>query len=267
MHYPNFSKLENKQIFTIGLKLKTPLHIGGGYDSDTDTDLPIIRTKDGLPYIPGSSIKGVLRSTSEKLYHIIGDEAICFLEKNASCTIKLKQEIANIIEKYGEEEAYEEIYKRICPVCRTYGMGAIASKVYIPNVVLADQTMVRDGIQIDRETNVVSGTAKFDYEYVEAGQEFTLRIETENMTKENEKVLGLALLQLMKNYIRLGGLQARGLGELEYIFGHVKTMDFSPNNRKQALRMLLGEEDAFKTIPLEKYLSDLFRGAEEDEAS
>lgn len=264
MFSPSFAKLERKQIFTIRLQLKTPLHIGGGYDSETDTDLPIIRTKDGRPYIPGSSIKGVLRSASEKLYHIIDDEKVCFLDKNDACSIKLKEVIADVIEQYDEEEAFQEIYRRICPVCRTYGMGAIASKVYIPNVLLQDKTMVRDGIQIDRETNVVSGSAKFDYEYVEAGQIFTIRIEAENMTTQNEKVLGIALLQLLKNHVRLGGLQARGLGELEYISGHVTTMDFSSNNKEKVLNMLLGEENDLESISLEYYLKDLFREGEKN---
>ncbi|KIQ94509.1 CRISPR-associated RAMP protein, family [Anoxybacillus thermarum] len=264
---PSFVRLEKKQVFTIHLRLKTPLHIGGGYDSNTDTDLPIVRTREGFPYIPGSSIKGMLRSASEKLYHIIDDTKVCFLEKNDSCTIKLKQIIADTLEKHSEEEAFQKIYQRICPICRTYGMGAIASKVYVPNVVLQDKTMVRDGIQIDREMNVVSGKAKFDYEYVEAGQTFTMRIEAENMTKENEKVLGVALLQLSKNYIRLGGLQARGLGELEYISGHVTIVDFSSNNHEKVLNMLLGEENDLENISLECYLNDLFRGAEKNATS
>jgi CRISPR-associated protein Csm3 len=257
----NFSKLIKKQIFTIHLRLNTPLHIGGSYDTETDTDLPVIRTKDGTPYIPGSSIKGVLRSASEKLYHLVDYQPVCFLEKEKSCTFKLKNDISHMLEKFDEEEAYHRIYEKICPVCRTYGMGAIASKVFIPNVLLEKKsTMVRDGIKIDRETNVVSASAKFDYEYVEAGQTFTIRIEAENMTEENEKVLGIALLQLKKNYIRLGGLQSRGLGELEYHSGSVETIDFSANNRQQALQILLGNNNNQNTIPLEQYLHELFLG-------
>ncbi len=45
----------------------TPIRVGVGKDETGAADLPVIRDVDGEPYIPGSSIKGVLRSLAEKI--------------------------------------------------------------------------------------------------------------------------------------------------------------------------------------------------------
>src|SRR5699024_12558405 len=57
-------KLINTKILKIIIKIETSLHIGcaknsldiGGLDS------PVIKTPNGVPYIPGSSLKGKIRS-------------------------------------------------------------------------------------------------------------------------------------------------------------------------------------------------------------
>ena len=64
--------LRSLYIFQGKLVLQTALHIGGGTTDATTTDSPVVRTPDGMPYIPGSSFKGVFRSTVEKLAATIG---------------------------------------------------------------------------------------------------------------------------------------------------------------------------------------------------
>ncbi|MCW2279307.1 RAMP superfamily CRISPR-associated protein [Heliophilum fasciatum] len=270
----DFSKLQNRLVFSIELKLKTPLHIGGNDDGVSPTDMPILRLPepDGRPYIPGSSLKGMLRSASERLYHLIEDTiqdpmaltvgengqyttSLCYLE-NGDCSVgkgpQDKTRNAEIIKNtlmnksLSEKEKYKIIYRLVCPSCRTYGAGSMASKVRVHHVVLDDNTQVRDGIRIDRETGAVAPQAKFDYEYVEAGQTITLRIEGENMDQENEAILALALLQLKNNMLRLGGLQARGLGELQYVSGVVKRINYNHQNRKELLEMLLLDHDGLQ---------------------
>ncbi|MEM4396937.1 MAG: type III-A CRISPR-associated RAMP protein Csm3 [Candidatus Woesearchaeota archaeon] len=52
------------------IKLESGLHIGGSKDifKIGGLDSPVIKDKDGYPYIPGSSIKGKMRSLLEKKY-------------------------------------------------------------------------------------------------------------------------------------------------------------------------------------------------------
>jgi CRISPR/Cas system CSM-associated protein Csm3 (group 7 of RAMP superfamily) len=51
------------------LKLLTPMHIGSGERLGVVTDDPVVRfanQPDGTPFIPGSSLRGVLRSRLER---------------------------------------------------------------------------------------------------------------------------------------------------------------------------------------------------------
>ena len=59
-------KVGLRYIFTGKLKLKSAMHIGGGEINLRGTDSPIVLTPEGKPFIPGSSFKGVFRSTVEK---------------------------------------------------------------------------------------------------------------------------------------------------------------------------------------------------------
>ncbi len=60
-------ELRNRYVFDGKLEMKTGLHIGGGKVTLSYTDSPVVLTPDGLPFIPGSSFKGTLRSTIEKI--------------------------------------------------------------------------------------------------------------------------------------------------------------------------------------------------------
>src|SRR5947209_19972885 len=60
-------ELRNRYVFKGKLQMQTGLHIGGGKATLSHTDSPVVLTPDDLPYIPGSSLKGTLRSTIEKL--------------------------------------------------------------------------------------------------------------------------------------------------------------------------------------------------------
>lgn len=60
--------LQGKVIINSKIKTETGLHIGGSRTSMNigDVDLNVIKTSDGIPYIPGSSLKGKLRSLLAK---------------------------------------------------------------------------------------------------------------------------------------------------------------------------------------------------------
>lgn len=61
--------------FTGVIETRTALHVGTGTVLSTATDAPILRGADGLPLIPGSSVKGALRSASERLLRALGHRA------------------------------------------------------------------------------------------------------------------------------------------------------------------------------------------------
>jgi CRISPR-associated protein Csm3 len=61
------SILRARYFFAGTLVMDTALHIGGGRESSTVTDGPIVRDSIGRPLIPGSSFKGAFRAGVERL--------------------------------------------------------------------------------------------------------------------------------------------------------------------------------------------------------
>src|SRR5437762_12785585 len=63
----NRYELRNRYVFRGQIVMQTALHIGGGKATLSSSDSPIVLTPDQKPFIPGSSFKGALRSTVEKI--------------------------------------------------------------------------------------------------------------------------------------------------------------------------------------------------------
>src|SRR5260370_20958107 len=99
----NRYELRNRYQFQGRLVMQTALHIGGGKVTLSSSDSPVVLTPEEIPFIPGSSFKGALRSTVEKLVPgLPGDLFSC-----------------GLIELSDEEIAEARAQKRqICPTVR-----------------------------------------------------------------------------------------------------------------------------------------------------
>lgn len=80
-------ELRNRYVFTGKLVMLTAFHIGGGRITSSSSDSPVVLTPEQIPFIPGSSFKGALRSTVEKLVPGLPPEA-----KLSSCGLIEQQE-------------------------------------------------------------------------------------------------------------------------------------------------------------------------------
>lgn len=253
----NFSKLQNLYTFRIQLKNVTPIHVGGNSEDAVTSKNPIMRiSENGTPFIPGSTIKGLMRTASERLGHLFFDREPCYLDRDHACAPHKK----DIDENLTEEEIYNLYYEELCPVCRTYGGGSISSKVKFDHIVLPDNTLtnIREGVKISRDTGTVESNHFYTYEYILPGYNFEIVITAENMTDENLKVLGLALAQLQGNKIRIGGMLARGLGKIEFISGTVKKYEFNKDNKDAIIQTLLGNDTPTKTYEkLDDFLKEV----------
>ncbi|BCC09539.1 MULTISPECIES: type III CRISPR-associated RAMP protein Csx7 [Bacillus cereus group] len=260
-----FAKLENTIKITVDLQLDTPLHIGGGKMEALEAELENIRIdkilrSDKGPYIPGSTLKGILRTASERLLHLVDNKEACFLE-NGGCTKKYYEHFSGLLKDKDklESEKYSEIYSEICPVCQTYGSGFIASKIKVNPVFLSDEVSVRNGIKIDRDTGAVEPKALYNYECLNAGQTFSIVIEGQNLTDSNKEVLMLALMQLQQNTVQIGGKQTKGLGMLSYKGGTVEELTYDAANRQAVLAQLLNmeKEKESRIEKLEDYMKEI----------
>ena len=70
----NMLAMRNRYVFEGRLEMRTGLHIGGGKATLSYTDSPVVLTPEGTPFIPGSSFKGTLRSTIEKMVSSLSED-------------------------------------------------------------------------------------------------------------------------------------------------------------------------------------------------
>jgi len=196
------------------LVCKTGLRIGGSREELEigGMDNPIIRDPvDGLPYIPGSSLKGKLRSILEYKYGRVGNQG-----NPCGCAQPLDT----------------------CPVCTIFGphmrpahdLGP--SRLIVRDAVLTDDSQkeleekleagsryaeVKQEVSIDRRTGTASRAGPRTMERVPAGTNFALNISLRVFESDDEtKMVGYikeALQLLGSDY--LGGSGTRGYGWVE----------------------------------------------------
>ena len=87
--------------------LETGLHIGSGRSS-TLTDAPVMRTAQNVPYIPGSSFKGALRSAVERLapnlHHLQPPVTSCqLIERGDMACLTITPELRERLQQLQED--------------------------------------------------------------------------------------------------------------------------------------------------------------------
>lgn len=153
------------------LVLDAPLLIGsgGGAEGEDDKDIHVLRNKEGIPYIPGTSLAGVLRA---------------FVEAD-------DPEAGALIFGTPQDRYSNAVLE-------------LQSALSIYDVKLSNaRTIVRDGVSIDGVTGVAVEHHKFDYEAIDSGAhgilqlEITLRgihaAEQENLDAALERLRGCLL--------------------------------------------------------------------------
>lgn len=77
--------LRSRYSMTGRLVMDTALHIGGGHETSTITDSPVVRNTAGEPIIPGSSLKGAFRAAVERLLPSLGLRTCQLNDSYAEC--------------------------------------------------------------------------------------------------------------------------------------------------------------------------------------
>lgn len=211
------AKIVRKIVIQTKLRTLSPLRIGSG-ENDGLTDILILKNKQGEPFIPGTSMAGVLR--------------------------------AGISDIYGEETA-EALFGKV------NGQNAAQSLVNISDVVLTSKgIVVRDGVAIDELTGVAKTGAKFDFEALERGATGDLTIEITIHQQNVEKPVDLSyahnayavkgdcygelaatLADLLTGGVSVGALTTKGYGKIAGKEA-VRVYDFAFSEQKAAERWL-----------------------------
>ncbi len=237
-----FERLKNRYLLKGIVILDTALHIGSG-QSSFETDALVIKDAHEKPYIPGSSFKGALRSTVERLVPNIAGLRTCALIKDADCATVNVEKMDQFKRRLNGEEKGDPI-ELICDTCKLFGSTAIASKVKIPDLYVSEPYIGiferRDGVGIDRDTETAAEGAKFDYEVVPSQTGFGFEMICENLDKRDKFFLALGLREMQSGTVSLGGNTSRGLGAFRLVINEVECLDFE--DKKSLVDYLISQK-------------------------
>jgi CRISPR-associated RAMP protein (TIGR02581 family) len=218
--------LQNRYLIEGQLEMTTALHIGGGKATLSYTDSPVVLTPDGLPFIPGSSFKGSLRSTVEKMVAGLPPELglhTCGLSEQTpgeTCSTARQEEVFKKRREQAPEEARKTLEKarnNLCHTCQLFGSPFAAARLAVNDLsLLTDEwsgtTQIRDGVAIDRDSETARPGLKYDFEVVPSTTVFKLRLILENATPVDLQLLSIGLTEFASGFGNVGGLRSRGLG-------------------------------------------------------
>ena len=225
-----------------------PILIKAGDSGGADPTLPdmeFVRTSfgvasdpeqpasDGRVYIPGASLKGVVRAQCERICRSLdrpgrdpsrdnppladnplGDgRRYGGLEDMRFNSGRYFDEIRADIKDRSDRTAI--IYRRSSFVSRLFGNTSLASRLRFADAYPSAPVKVeeRNGVAIDRIYGAVA-VGPFNYETVVSGT-FPTRIDLRNVTLAQLGLLGLALRDLGEGRVGIGFGKSRGLGRIK----------------------------------------------------
>ncbi len=215
-----FLKLKNEVKISFTLHTKSPLSIRSKKGNVMDPSLPDMQCiksryngRDSV-IIPGSSLKGVMRSRYEKIVSLFGGECCNVVVRNQKCGEEKR--ILNVGKDDNKGEQGKFVYEKMCPACQLFGSTQIASRIRVADAYPIGRPVTgeRTGVGINRITGAAQKGALYDFEVVEEGS-FRVEMFLKNYELYQLRLLLYVLKDLDKGYIGLGAATTRGNGRME----------------------------------------------------
>jgi len=223
-----YKKFNNRIIINANLITISPLYIGARTDSFKPGTINGSCLKDafGRPFIPGSSLKGVLRAFLAGIDDYDCNQ--CNKEKTTAdfrTKPQRENEVREAREKEGEkykdlsddEILYELITNASTTVEFLFGSNVMAGKIKISDALPVDDqinTDVRNGVAIDRDTRTALGGALYNTEVVPAGTFFNFLASADNLLPKEINIFGKLMDYFAEGNIIVGGRSRSGLGNI-----------------------------------------------------
>ncbi|MCF8011044.1 MAG: hypothetical protein K9L17_01080 [Clostridiales bacterium] len=182
------------------LVLKSPLIVGSGF-GDEEIDITVLKDSIGMPYVPATSLAGVLR---HYFFNVVDIKDVSEKQLNYF---------------WGSDKWRKNDNK-------------YQSAFFLSELTTSEQPTisVRDGIKIG-SNGIAVDKGKFDYEIVEPGAKFNFKIEVnlrQDYDKELFKRILAFLVSAMENReIMLGAMTTKGFGRCELDYKKYYELDFT----------------------------------------
>lgn len=237
-----FKNLKNEAKITFNLKLDSPLSIRSGNENGIDPTLPdmqCVRTyRDGknTVFIPGSSIKGVMRNRCERIIKFLGGDVCNIVDRKDSCGDKNDKNLSG-----------KEVYDKMCFACKMFGSTSLGGRVKFKDAYpIGDVKMgVRNGVGINRITGAAQRGALYDFEVVEDGT-FGVAITMTNYELYQLKLLLFTIQDIEDGYVTFGGSTTRGNGKMR-----IENLKIEFRDYRKGTNTLTGYDEKDKGANLE----------------
>lgn len=281
-------RLYNEARFALTITTKGPVLVRSGHPTLTGPDMtPVLtyRNNDWQVYLPGSSLKGVMRSHLEKVCRTLRPEPpvvcnpfvklkdkarveqgrlVCLDYADVFCGDKFERrskdtfEVQNQTWRHQEENILTEIaYADSCPICRLFGSTEFIGRVSINDAYLVSDarprpTETRDGVGIDRLTGGSSHGALFNLEAVSSNIAFRTDVHLRNFECWQLGMLLLVVQDMADGLVRIGSGRSRGMGSVtasvdELTVSYIGLVVDKPITEVWGLGKFLGVASAYRT--------------------
>jgi CRISPR-associated protein Csm3 len=227
-------KLKGYVLLEATLRLKSGLHIGTGEKPERGEPLNVIKSvRTDQPYIPGSSLKGKMRSLLELTY---GRKETDPKDNGSPC------------------------WCGRCQICLLFGGGNAEKTIEPSRLIFRDclltphfaeflenvELEIKPGVRIDRNSGKAAGKALFPTTRVPEGTEFdfkvSVRVFDDDNTESFRRWLSMGLFLMEQD--ALGGGGTRGSGHVEFEEVRFDGVDFEQNWRDKCKQ----DRDALKDV-------------------
>jgi len=229
----SFAVFQNRTWIRATLEMQTAMALGSRLSLDpVGTNMPVIKDAEGRPFIPGSSLKGVVRFQAERILRTIDRRTNLWacdpLDEHEICIPSTQNK-----KKYAWQRSKEELWKDSggndnrfcelllkysCTACQLFGSPWLAGRVAFKDAYLTNgedlpvMTQIRDGVGIDRDLGAARSGVKYDFETVVPGAQFRIEIVAENLKDCELGFLLIVLRMWREGGIAIGGKSTRGPG-------------------------------------------------------
>lgn len=221
--------ITNRLIIEGIIRLESQMHIGVGEENiEFSPESGILMTRIGtenkifFPYIPKSSIKGILRSEAERIA-----KAFSKLENNPKYICK------NYPEHYCKVEQNDNSIEP-CVICKIFGGEDLASHIIFSDGIPTKETKnsfktkLKPGIAINRKKQVSKDGSLFFIETLQPGAEFKFEMIINNISKETKpleyKIVRTLFKMIKLGFLSIGGHRSTGMGKFIIIDPKIKEL-------------------------------------------
>lgn len=192
-------------------------------------------------YIPGTSLRGVMRSHAEKIARTLSDGICCDPFSNDACSKKI-------------EESEKFPYKKSCSICKLFGNTHSASRIQVldSTIMTEKEPEARDGIAIDRFTGGVSQGANMKNQFLTGS--FKSKISIRNFELWQLGLLAYVLRDFGNGLIPLGAGKNKGFGRVKTAVENIQLNYFRKTKKLMGIGEILDKEKryGFISVSIEK---------------